>query len=57
MEIFARSDEELARLMPEPETDANFARNLARTYLIGNGNCGALTHENLLYEVTDTLDY
>ena len=44
MQLFAKTEDELAKLMPEPNpnNDSEIAgRNLARAYLVGNGNCGA----------------
>jgi hypothetical protein len=44
MRLFADNEDELAKLMPESnlKEDPQIAdRNLARAYLVGNGNCGA----------------
>ena len=42
MSQFAEDDADLKILMPEDNGDPNnFQRNLARAYLVGNGNCGA----------------
>ena len=57
MRLFARDEKELARLRPEAPGDDASARNLARAYLIGNGPCTVLTRQNLLFGVTDALDY
>ncbi len=56
MEMFAENDEQLARLLPTDDTKDNFEMDLARTYLIGNGPCGAITITRLLFGVEDTLD-
>lgn len=56
MQMFAENDEQLARLMPTDNTKDDFEMDLARTYLIGNGPCGALTVTRLLFGVEDTLD-
>lgn len=56
MEMFAENDEQLARLMPTDDTKDDFEMDRARTYLIGNGPCGALTITRLLFGVEDTLD-
>jgi hypothetical protein len=59
MNAFAKDEKELGRLRAEPNTDENFERNLARSYLVGNGNCGAASPDGTeyLFGVTDTLDY
>lgn len=59
MKMFAKDSAELSRLQAEPNTDENFEKNLARSYLIGNGNCGAASPggTEYLFGVTDTLDY
>lgn len=48
MQLFAKNDQELTKLMPEPDSasaqenfDGASLRNLARVYLLGNGPCGA----------------
>jgi hypothetical protein len=57
MQMFSRSSEQLARLMPTDSTDGVFEMDLARTYLVGNGPCGAITTGlHLLDGVGDTLD-
>ena len=59
MKMFAKDGAELNRLQAEPNTDENFEKNLARSYLVGNGNCGAASPggTEYLFGVTDTLDY
>ena len=59
MKKFAKNSAELDRLRAEPNTDEFFERNLARSYLVGNGNCGAASPDGTeyLFGVTDTLDY
>ena len=57
MNLFAKDSGELAKLMVEPSNEDNFERNLARTYLVGNGNCGAYTTGYILiYGVDQALD-
>ena len=49
----------LAKLKPlpaDPENKKVFKRNLALSYLIGNGNCGATSTTGLIYGVGDELD-
>lgn len=55
MKLFAKNDAELARLIPtdgttEPE------RQRARAYLVRNGMCGHGTGEQILDNVTTTLN-
>lgn len=57
MRLFAKNDEELARLRPDPLEPEVSERNLARAYLVGNGVCTVLTHRNLDFGVEDALDY
>lgn len=59
MKTFAKTSAELNRLRAEPNTDEFFERNLARSYLVGNGNCGAASPDGTeyLFGVTDTLDF
>lgn len=59
MNEFAKTTEELARLMPETNDLPNSPRNLARAYLIGNGVCGPASPggTELSYTVGDALDY
>lgn len=59
MKKFAKDTDEMNRLRAEPNTDENFEKNLARSYLVGNGNCGAASPDGTeyLFGVTDTLDY
>ena len=59
MKMFSKNNTQLTKLRPEPNTDENFERNLARSYLVGNGNCGAASPDGTeyLFGVTGTLDY
>ncbi len=59
MKSFAKNSIEMNRLRAEPDTDENFEKNLARSYLVGNGNCGAASPDGTeyLFGVTDTLDF
>ncbi len=57
MKMFSQSPEQLARLLPTDDTQGVFEMDLARTYLVGNGPCGAITTGlHLLDGVGDTLD-
>jgi hypothetical protein len=57
MQMFSKSPEQLARLLPTDDTDGAFEMDLARTYLVGNGPCGAITTGlHLIDGVGDTLD-
>ena len=59
MEMFSNptNPDELARLLPTDGSDIDPAMNQARTYLVGNGTCGADTTGHRLIEgVWDTLD-
>lgn len=58
MNIFANDASELAKLKVEDDASADAAkRNLSRSYLVGNGNCGAETTGYILYYgVEDNLD-
>lgn len=57
MELFATDDRELKRLLPDDETKGVFKMDVARTYLVGNGVCGAeTTGFHLLDGIDDTLD-
>ncbi len=57
MKLFAKDESELARLRPDSDDGEVSAKNLARAYLIGNGVCTVLSHQNLLFTVNDTLDF
>lgn len=59
MREFATDTSELARLMPETNDSVTSARNIARTYLVGNGICGPASPggTELSYTVGDLLDY
>lgn len=58
MEQFAQSPEQLARLTPTDDTVNDAEMDVARTYLIGNGTCGAeTTGTTLLQGVGDRLDH
>ena len=51
MSIFTTEWDELAKLRPETNQNGNpavFERNTTRSYLIGNGNCGAASTGNSL---------
>lgn len=54
-------EDALQRLRPEPNTKANAERNVARAYLIGNGNCGANSVDGpsggMEFGVGDALDF
>jgi hypothetical protein len=61
MQLFAKTDDELAKLMPEPNPNSDQEisdRNLARAYLVGNGNCGAESPSGapLSFGIGTTLD-
>ena len=57
MAMFAQNERELARLLPTDETQNVFKMDVARTYLVGNGTCGAeTTGFHLIEGVNDTLD-
>lgn len=57
MSLFARDEVELARLMPTDDTKNVYEMDVARTYLVGNGTCGAeTTGFHLIQGVEDKLD-
>ncbi len=57
MSLFARDEIQLARLMPTDETKNVYEMDVARTYLVGNGTCGAeTTGFHLIQGVEDKLD-
>ncbi len=57
MSLFAQDDKQLARLMPMDETKDVYEMDVARTYLVGNGTCGAATTGfHLIQGVDDKLD-
>lgn len=58
MQMFAETDEELARLMPADEAgdDEEKKRNIARAYLVANGMCAPGTGDGLLTNVTGNLN-
>jgi hypothetical protein len=57
MEIFSKDEKQLARLEPTDETQGDFDMDVARTYLVGNGMCGAATTgSNLNFGIADKLD-
>lgn len=57
MEQFSRSAEQLSRLTPTDSTRNVFDMDVARTYLVGNGTCGAeTTGFHLIEGVDDKLD-
>jgi hypothetical protein len=54
---FSQSAEQLARLTPTDDTLNEFDFDVARTYLVGNGVCGAATTgDTLIFGVEDKLD-
>lgn len=55
MRLFAKSDSELARLIPTDGTTDD-TRNQARAYLAANGMCGSGTGDKLLDNVTAKLN-
>ncbi len=55
MQLFAKDDAELARLIPTDGTTDD-ARQLARAYLVRNGMCGSGTGDKLLDNVTIQLN-
>lgn len=56
MEMFTENEEQLARLLPTDDTKGVYEMDVARTYLLGNGPCGAQTVDRLIYGVDDRLD-
>jgi hypothetical protein len=57
MKMFAADERELARLLPADATKDVFDMDVARTYLVGNGTCGAeTTGFHLIEGVDDKLD-
>ena len=57
MSRFSQSPSQLARLLPTDDTKNVYEMDLARTYLVGNGTCGAeTTGYHLNYGIGDTLD-
>lgn len=57
MEQFSQSTEQMARLTPTDDTLDVFDMDVARTYLVGNGTCGAeTTGFHLIQGVEDKLD-
>lgn len=57
MNLFAETPGQLARLLPTDETAGNEEMDLARTYLLGNGTCGAeTTGFQLIFGIDDKLD-
>lgn len=57
MSRFSQSAEQLARLLPTDDTLNDFNMDVARTYLVGNGTCGAeTTGFHLIEGVDDKLD-
>lgn len=56
MTMFAKSTEELERLIPTDGTDNDEAKNVARAYLIANGMCAPGTGKMLLNNVTIQLN-
>lgn len=57
MEMFSQNSEQLARLTPTDNSANQFDMDVARTYLVGNGVCGAATTgEGLDFGIGDKLD-
>ncbi len=56
MEMFAENEEQLARLLPTDDTKGVYEMDVAQTYLVGNGPCGAQTIDRLIYGVDGKLD-
>lgn len=57
MSMFSTTPAELARLLPTDTTAGDPSMDQARTYLVGNGTCGAETTGGRLIEgVWDILD-
>ena len=57
MELFAETPAQLARLLPTDDTLGNEEMDIARTYLLGNGTCGAeTTGFQLIFGVDERLD-
>jgi hypothetical protein len=57
MDMFVQNSTQLARLTPTDATKDDPEMDIARTYLIGNGTCGAeTTGTTLLQGIDDTLD-
>lgn len=61
MQLFAKDETELAKLRPQAnasEDNEIAAKNVARAYLVGNGNCGAESPMGmpLSFGVEDILD-
>ncbi|HYY98479.1 MAG TPA: hypothetical protein VE642_07810 [Pyrinomonadaceae bacterium] len=56
MNTFAKSTDELARLIPTDGTENDPDKRDARAYLVANGTCGGTTTMNLLVRVTIKLD-
>ena len=57
MALFAQDSTQLARLTPSDDTLNDPDMDIARTYLIGNGTCGAeTTGSTLLQGIGDSLD-
>lgn len=52
-------EDALARLRPERNSEESAARNKARAYLIGNGNCGPMSVDgvDMDFGVGDNLDF
>jgi hypothetical protein len=60
MRIFTQDEEELAKMMPDPAKPPHKGKNLARAYLMGDGNCGPASPQGpglgLLFGVSGILD-
>ncbi|HEX7176199.1 MAG TPA: hypothetical protein VF240_13135 [Pyrinomonadaceae bacterium] len=55
MKLFAKTPEELARLIPTDGT-ADETKQKARAYLVANGTCGSGTTRGLLHTVENKLN-
>lgn len=57
MKLFSKDADQLARLEPTDNTKDDFDMDVARTYLVGNGMCGAATTgSNLNFGIGEKLD-
>ncbi len=57
MSMFSKTPAQLARLIPTDVTKDVYEKDVARTYLVGNGTCGVdTTKYHLIEGVDDKLD-
>ena len=56
MQLFAKTEEELARLIPTDGTEDDPLKKEARAYLVANGVCAPGTGDKLMNVVTNRLD-